>query len=229
MPVAVNMTVERFSYGEFLAKEGEVPAGMYIIKSGQCIVGQSRLASRPKNYRDIPGSRKPVNDKYALFDKFDPENSLLNNVSMPDRVFQNQRIYVENNQQIRDKILYHDFVQFSKLFPNKQFGGRRLLPFELYMQLKRIYFGAESLKKPDNEPSGDIRVEEKYQMKSFLDIVADSACVEAYLITKQGIQYLSEKYLTSVYESIVQEKEPDRPTTQDKINEKRDEMLSSQV
>ncbi len=52
------------------------------------------------------------------------------------------------------------------------------------MQLKRIYFGAESLKKPDNEASGDIRVEEKYQMKSFLDIVADSACVEAYLITK---------------------------------------------
>jgi len=35
--------------------------------------------------------------------------------------------------------------------------------------------------------------------------------------------------LTSVYESIVQEKEPDRPTTQDKINEKRDEMLSSQA
>ena len=52
------------------------------------------------------------------------------------------------------------------------------------MQLKRIYFGAESLKKPDNEAFGDIRVEEKYQMKSFLDIVADSACVEAYLITK---------------------------------------------
>ena len=52
------------------------------------------------------------------------------------------------------------------------------------MQLKRIYFGPESLKRPGNEPVTDMRSEEEYQMKSFLDIVADSAVVEAFMITK---------------------------------------------
>ena len=65
-------------------------------------------------------------------------------------------------------------------------------------------------------------------MKSFLDIVADSACVEAYLITKQGIQYLSDKYLKNVYEMIVQEKEPDRPFLEEKIIQKRDKKIEDQ-
>lgn len=86
-------------------------------------------------------------------------------------------------------------MQFNKLFPKKQFGGRCLLPFELYLQLKRVYFGAAALAKPDNEPILDMKSEEKYQMKSFLDVVADSAVVEAFLITTQGIQYLSDQYL----------------------------------
>ena len=88
-------------------------------------------------------------DKLPLFHNYDPENTLLNNVEMPDRVFQNQRIYIENNKQVRDKIIYNDFLQYSKLFPKKQFGGRVLLPFELYMSLRRIYFGADALKTPE--------------------------------------------------------------------------------
>jgi len=40
-------------------------------------------------------------------------------------------------------------LQYSKLFPKKQFGGRVLLPFELYISLRRIYFGADALRKPD--------------------------------------------------------------------------------
>ena len=223
------MTVVKFSYGEFLTRAGDWPAGMFLIKSGQCIVGLSRTNTRPKNYGEIPGHREPIHDKNGLFHKFDPENSLLNNVEMQDRIFRNQRIYIENNKQIRDKIMYHDFVQFSQLFPKKQFGGRCLLPIELYLQLKRIYFGPESLKKPDNAPpSKDMKEEEEYQMKSFLDIVADSACVEAYLITKQGIQYLSDKYLKNVYEMIVQEKEPDRPFLEEKIIQKRDKKIEDQ-
>ena len=107
--------------------------------------------------------------------------------------------------------MYYDFLQFSKLFPKKQFGGRRLLPFELYKTNMRIYFGPESVKKPDNMPDNNNKYEEEYHMKSLLDIVADSAVVEAYLITKQGIQYLSDKFLKGIYEDIVQQKEPDRP------------------
>ena len=66
-------------------------------------------------------------------------------------------------------------------------------------------------------------------MKSFLDVVADSAVVEAFLITTQGIQYLSDQYLQNIYENIVQEKEPDRPFLEEKITRKRDEMLESQA
>lgn len=87
--------------------------------------------------------------------------------------------------------MYHDFLQFSKLFPNNQFGGRCLIPFDIYLQLKRSYFGPSALARPDNEPIGDIKKQENYHMKSFLDVVANSACVEAYLINKQGIEYLS--------------------------------------
>jgi len=126
---------------------------------------------------------------------------------------------VEDNKQVHNKIVYRDFLCFSKLFPKNQFGGRVLLPFELYMQLRRIYFGAEALKKPDqsSEPVTDMKSEELYQMKSFLDVVADSAVVEAFMINKQSIQYLSDAYLKNIFENIVQEKEPDRPLKEDKI------------
>ena len=66
-------------------------------------------------------------------------------------------------------------------------------------------------------------------MKSFLDIVADSAQVEAYLITKQNLEYLSGQNLKNVYETIVQEIEPDRPYTKDKIIRKKDEKLASRA
>ena len=249
MPVAVNLTPVKFKYGEFLSREGQVPPGMYVIKSGQCIVGLSRTAERPKIYTDIPGMRKPIVDKYPLFNNFDPDNTLLAGVEIPDRIFQNQRIYIENNQQVRDKIIYKDFLHYSTLFPKKQFGGRCLLPFELYMSLRRIYFGDESLRMPDstiNEADKDddeilsnkqLTVETKpcpqkkrehYQMKSMLDVVADSAVVEAYLITKTAINYLNDNYLKNAYEFIVQEKEPDRPMREDKIVQKREQMLADQ-
>lgn len=34
VPVALNMTVVQFKYGEFLTREGDIPPGMFLIKSG---------------------------------------------------------------------------------------------------------------------------------------------------------------------------------------------------
>ena len=34
MPIAVNMVPHKFKFGEFLIKEGEIPPGLFIIKSG---------------------------------------------------------------------------------------------------------------------------------------------------------------------------------------------------
>lgn len=96
--MANHMDLVTFKYGEFLTRAGDRPPGMYLIKSGQCVVGLTQTSIRMKNYRDIPGQREPIFDKNPLFNRFDPENSLLNNVEMQDRVFQNGRIYVENNE-----------------------------------------------------------------------------------------------------------------------------------
>ena len=47
MPIACNMIPKSFSFGEFILKEGEIPKGLYLIKSGQCKVGSTRIAERP--------------------------------------------------------------------------------------------------------------------------------------------------------------------------------------
>ena len=86
MPIACNMIPKSFSFGEFILKEGEIPKGLYLIKSGQCKVGSTRIAERPiKGDFDLNkklGERKKITDKSnPLFHEFDPENSLLNVIS----------------------------------------------------------------------------------------------------------------------------------------------------
>ena len=117
MPIACNMLPKSFSFGEFILKEGDIPKGLYLIKSGQCKVGSTRVAERPvKGNYDLNkklGERKRVTDKSnPLFQEFDPDNSLLNEVKSMSKALQNNRIYVdENGEQIRDKIVYQDIVR----------------------------------------------------------------------------------------------------------------------
>jgi CRP-like cAMP-binding protein len=46
MPIAVNMIPISFNFGEYIIREGEIPKGLYIIKSGQCKVASIRIADR---------------------------------------------------------------------------------------------------------------------------------------------------------------------------------------
>lgn len=83
MPIACNMLPRTYSFGEYILKEGEIPHGLYLIKSGQCRVGSARIADRAiKGNYDLNkklGDRIKINDKSnPLFVDFDPENSLLN-------------------------------------------------------------------------------------------------------------------------------------------------------
>ena len=83
MPIACNMIPKSYSFGEFILKEGEIPKGLYLIKSGQCKVGCTRVAERPfKGNYDLNkklGERKRITDKSnPLFIDYDPDNSLLN-------------------------------------------------------------------------------------------------------------------------------------------------------
>ena len=65
------------------------------------------------------------------------------------------------------------------------------MPFELYMGLRKVYFGADYVKRGKNAPTEDEEPEEHYQMKSLLNIVADSGVVETYMISKHEMGYLA--------------------------------------
>lgn len=82
MPIACNMMPYEFSFGEYIIKEGELPKGLYIIKSGQCKVASTRIAKRQyKGNYDLNkklGEKKKVKDKHPLFNEYEPDNSLLN-------------------------------------------------------------------------------------------------------------------------------------------------------
>lgn len=62
--------------------------------------------------------------------------------------------------------------------------------------------------------------EEHYQLKSFLNVIADSGVVETYLLTKTDMQYLPDSDLRLIYDEIVQIKEVDRPSTKESVAEK---------
>jgi hypothetical protein len=77
--------------------------------------------------------------------------------------------------------------------PGSSFGGRVLPPFEVYVNLKKIYFGSDCLARPKEKLFDLDEPEEKYQLKSLLNIIADSGVVEIYKITRTELAYLSEK------------------------------------
>ena len=57
-----------------------------------------------------------------------------------------------------------------------------------------------------------------------MNVIADSGVVETFLLTKAEMQYLRDSELKTVYEQIVQVKEPDRPNTEAAVQEKYREM-----
>lgn len=103
MPIASNMQQINFTYGDFLIKEGEIPKGLYIIKSGICNTTKSRICSRPHNAAQVPGAKKLILDPNPIFNKYDPDNTILNGVKRSDKAFQNARIYLDElGQQLVD-------------------------------------------------------------------------------------------------------------------------------
>jgi len=104
-----------------------------------------------------------------------------------------------------------------------------LIPFEMYMNLRKIYFGVESLQryypkgisqqKIDNEP------EEKYQMKSLLSVIADSGVVEIYILDKSDMAYLPDYILRKIYEKVALVKEADRPMHEEEIEQSKERMM----
>jgi hypothetical protein len=74
----------------------------------------------------------------------------------------------------------------------------------MYINLRRIYCGEESIKRvypkhvpqiiQENEP------EEEYQLKSLLSIIADSGVVEIYILDKNDMSYIPDHILKHIFE-----------------------------
>lgn len=75
------------------------------------------------------------------------------------------------------------------------------MPFEMYMSTRRLYFGATYMNRPRSSLEQK-ESDENYQLKSFLNVIADSGIVEAYLLTKLEMQYLPDDELKVVYDQI---------------------------
>lgn len=88
--------------------------------------------------------------------------------------------------------------------PRNYFGGRTLLPFDILMNLRKVFLGEESLKRqyPSHVSKAfqESESEEKYQLKSFLSVIADSGVVEVYILDKQDMSYLPDIILKRVFE-----------------------------
>jgi len=67
--------------------------------------------------------------------------------------------------------------------------------------------------------------EEKFQLKSFLNITADSGVVETYLLTKAEMQYLPDHELKIIFDYIAQQREPDRPASQEQLKDQFSKMM----
>ena len=108
------------------------------------------------------------------------------------------------------------------------FGGRVLMPFESYNMMRRAYFGEpnyaatatrEKQTSPDESVgSHETETEEHYQLKSLLNVIADSGVVETYLLTKAELQYLPDSELKIIFQYFVSQREPDRPSTKETID-----------
>ena len=119
MPIALNMTQVNFRYGDYLLREGEVPRGLFLIKSGLCNVSRIVISSRKQCYfNDTKCKRRQREEKHPLLNNYDAENTLLNNVKLTTKVSQNSRVYVDSQgKQVKDQIQFENLVSFTESLP----------------------------------------------------------------------------------------------------------------
>ena len=109
---------------------------------------------------------------------YNPMTSALNKLSDTKIIFQNQRLFIDNGQEIKKKIQYQDQMVFSELTRGEYFGARCIVPFDYYSKMKIHSFGHRAMDRyyPTgcNRETIDQEDEETYHLKSLLSIVADS-------------------------------------------------------
>lgn len=113
-----------------------------------------------------------IDETHELFREYDPETSLLNGLKDNKTLKQNAtyqttelmedpRLGKLNSMQVRGCTVYDDIMQYNQMAPGSWYGGRVLPPFEIYMNLRRVYLGQEYLERPKSSIDAE-ESEEKY-------------------------------------------------------------------
>lgn len=169
-------------------------------------------------------SKAPL--KYGIKDdllvNFNPDTTVLNQVNTSNKCIQNQRLLVsKDGKEIKRHMEFIDVMKFQDLMAGNYFGGRMLMPFEHYINIRRFMFGESQLHRyyPKGVPKASVDAEsdEKYHTKSLLSVVANSAKVKVWIVDKQDMNYLPEPVQKKLFENIVLCKEEDRPCSEQDI------------
>ena len=99
-PLINNMKKLKFGYGEYIIREGEIPRGMYIIRSGLCMLCIESI-----------GTREGTNiTADSLFEDKLSTKKTVDKMMMP-KGFSNNILYKETSKSfLKDKIIYHNLV-----------------------------------------------------------------------------------------------------------------------
>ena len=87
------MRYRKYRFGEVIQRENTVPDGMFLIFSGQCKVCKYYTSERALRSNKAD-DRAAIKEKSSLFNNFNAENTYLNRVAIPNRVFQNSKLYI---------------------------------------------------------------------------------------------------------------------------------------
>mmetsp|Transcript_31482 Transcript_31482/g.48154 ORF Transcript_31482/g.48154 Transcript_31482/m.48154 type:complete len:216 (-) Transcript_31482:216-863(-) len=150
LPLANSVTWKKYSLGQYILKEGEVPKGLYMVVKGQCKVGSEKLNIRSKKRLEYekaqPPARKPITLKGNFVDECIREEQ-RNRVRIPtkkeslkeqmtleqykklmednQRMLFFERLYIdEEGRKIDNHHVYKDMMIFFKLIEKDIFGGR---------------------------------------------------------------------------------------------------------
>ncbi len=192
-PLLCNMTRLDYSYGEFVVREGETPKGIYIIKKGHCKVCIESIGFR--------STRKTAFSKNEPKKLYEPDEKLLTlKRGVQDKVnrgFNNYIIYTDDKgHYLPDKVMYQNIIPLADLRENDTFGERVLLP-------PTFSFNEDATEavKHESDPA-------------LFSVIADSADVEIFLISRELLTYLSKVQCERIYDLIRSQNDPSRPNAE---------------
>ena len=103
-----KIKVMKFKFGEIIVTEGVIPKGLFILKKGQCKVitmnqGERRLFDNRNTQVTAHASLKQKKSTKGaekidenIFNDFNPDNSILNQINFMEKKYQNAKILVDN-------------------------------------------------------------------------------------------------------------------------------------